>query len=103
MKFVWKISELKGDDKAIYQAKYHLALIEDDLRIETEGYWEFDPKQATVPTSQVTEEMVTSWIDEGTTQNGVSSIKSRLIEQLESVKKQQEIALPWKPPTFKLS
>jgi hypothetical protein len=47
--------------------------------------------------------MVTSWIDEGTTQNGVSNIKSRLIEQLESVKKQQEIALPWKPPTFKLS
>ena len=103
MKFVWKISELKGDDKAIYQAKYHLALIEDDLRIETEGYWDFDAKKATVPTSQVTEEMVTSWIDEGTTQNGVSSIKSRLIEQLESVKKQQEIALPWKPPTFKLS
>jgi hypothetical protein len=103
MRFVWKISELKGDDKAIYQAKYHLALIEDDLRIETEGYWDFDAKQATVPTSQVTEEMVTSWIDEGTTQNGVSSIKSRLIEQLESVKKQQEIALPWKPPTFKLS
>ena len=103
MRFVWKISELKGDDKAIYQAKYHLALIEDDLRIETEGYWDFDPKRATVPTSQVTEDMVTSWIDEGTTQNGVSSIKSRLIEQLESVKKQQEIALPWKPPTFKLS
>jgi hypothetical protein len=103
MRFVWKISELKGDDKAIYQAKYHLALIEDDLRIETEGYWDFDAKQATVPTSQVTEEMVTSWIDQGTTQNGVSSIKSRLIEQLESVKKQQEIALPWKPPTFKLS
>ena len=103
MRFVWKISELKGDDKAIYQAKYHLALIEDDLRIETEGYWDFDPKKATVPTSQVTEDMVTSWIDQGTTQNGVSSIKSRLIEQLESVKKQQEIALPWKPPTFKLS
>jgi hypothetical protein len=103
MRFVWKISELKGNDKAITQAKYLVSLIEDDLRIETEGYWDFDPKKATVPTSQVTEEMVTSWIDEGTTQNGVSSIKSRLIEQLESVKKQQEIALPWKPPTFKLS
>lgn len=103
MRFVWKISELKGDDKAIYQAKYHIALIEDDLRIETEGYWDFDAQQATVPTSQVTEEMVTNWIDQSTTQNGVSSIKSRLIEQLESVKKQQEIALPWKPPTFKLS
>ena len=103
MRFVWKISELKGDDKAIYQAKYHLALIEDDLRIETEGYFDFDTSNATIPTSQLTEEMVTNWIDEGTTQNGVSSIKSRLIEQLESVKKQQEIALPWKPPTFRLS
>ena len=103
MRFIWKILELKGDDKAIVQAKYHLSLIEDDLRIETEGYWDFDAKKATIPTSQVTEEMVANWIDEGTTQNGVSSIKSRLLEQLESVKKQQEIALPWKPPIFRLS
>ena len=103
MRFVWKISELKGDAKAIYQAKYHLSLIEDDLRIETEGYFDFDPSKATIPTAQVTEEMVTKWIDESTTQDGVSIIKSRLLEQLEAVKKQQEIALPWKPPTFKLS
>lgn len=103
MRFVWKISELKGDAKAIVQAKYHLALIEDDLRIETEGYWNFDPKKSTIPTSDVTEEMVANWIDEGTTQDGISSIKSRLLEQLELVKKQQELALPWKPPTFRLS
>jgi hypothetical protein len=103
MRFIWKILELKGDDKAIVQAKYLLSLIEDDLRIETEGYCNFDDKKATVPTAQVTEEMVANWIDQGTTQDGVSSIKSRLLEQLEAVKKQQEIALPWKPPTFRLS
>ena len=103
MRFIWKISELKGNDKAITQAKYLVSLIEDDLRIETEGYWDFDPTKATIPTAQVTEEMVANWIDQGTTQDGISSIKSRLIEQLESVKKQQEIALPWKPPTFRLS
>lgn len=103
MKFVWKISELKGDDKAIFQAKYHVSLIEDDFEIETEGYWNFDPKMATVPTSEVSEEMVSNWIDEGTTQNGISSIKSRLLEQLELVKKQQEIVLPWKPQIFRLS
>lgn len=103
MKFIWKILELKGDDKAIVQAKYLLSLIEDDLRIETEGYWDFDSTKATVPTALVTEEMVANWIDQGTTQDGISSIKSRLIEQLEAVKKQQEIALPWKPPTFRLS
>ena len=103
MRFIWKISELKGNDKAITQAKYLVSLIEDDLRIESEGYWDFDPEQATIPTAQVTEEMVANWINEGTTQDGISSIKSRLIEQLDSVKKQQEIALPWKPPTFRLS
>jgi hypothetical protein len=103
MRYVWKILELKGDDKAIIQAKYLVSLIEDDLTIETEGYWDFDPEKATIPTSQVTEQMVANWIDEGTTQDGISSIKSRLLEQLESVKKQQEIALPWKPPTFRLS
>jgi hypothetical protein len=102
MNFYWKITELKGDDKAIIQAKYHVSLVEDDLKIETEGYWDFDAEKATIPTSQVTEQMVAKWIDEGTTQDGVSSIKSRLLEQLEAVKKQQEIALPWKPPTFKL-
>ena len=103
MNFYWKITELKGDDKAITQAKYHVSLVEDDLKIETEGYWDFDPTKFTIPTSQVTEQMVANWIDEGTTQDGVSSIKSRLLEQLETVKKQQEIALPWKPPTFRLS
>jgi hypothetical protein len=103
MNFYWKITELKGDDKAITQAKYHVSLVEDDLKIETEGYWDFDPTKATIPTSQVTEQMVANWIDEGTTQEGISSIKSRLLEQLETVKKQQEIALPWKPPTFRLS
>jgi hypothetical protein len=103
MRFVWKILELKGDDKAIIQAKYLVSLIEDDLRIETQGYWNFDPTKSTIPTAKVTEEMVANWIDEGTTQDGISSIKSRLLEQLETVKKQQEIALPWKPPTFRLS
>jgi hypothetical protein len=103
MNFFWKITELKGDDKAITQAKYHVSLVEDDLKIETEGYWDFDPKKATIPTSEVTEQMVANWIDQGTTQDGISSIKSRLLEQLETVKKQQEIALPWKPPTFRLS
>lgn len=103
MRFLWKITELKGNDKAIVQAKYHVSLIEDDLRIETEGYWDFDAENATIPTADVTEEMVAKWIDEGTTQDGVSSIKSRLLEQLDSIKKQQEIALPWKPPTFRLS
>jgi hypothetical protein len=103
MNYVWKISELKGDEAVIHKAKYHVTLTEDDLTIETEGYWDFDVLKAKIPTSEVTEEMVANWIEEGSTQNGVSSIKSRLLEQLEAVKKQQEIVLPWKPQIFKLS
>ena len=103
MKFIWKILELKGDEKAIFQAKYHLSLIEDDLNIETEGYFDFDSANATIPTSEITEEMVVNWIEQATIQDGVSSIKSRLLEQFEAVKKQQTIVLPWNPQIFKLS
>jgi len=98
MRFLWKISELKGDEKAIIQAKYHVSLIEDDLRIETEGYWDFDPTKATVPTSQVTEEMVAGWIDAAAMKDGKSVIKSRLEEQLNN--KKQPVPAPWMPQVF---
>jgi hypothetical protein len=49
----------------------------------------------------VTEEIVAGWIDDETTKDGVSSIKSRLLEQFNAVKNSQDLALPWRPPTFK--
>jgi hypothetical protein len=96
MKFVWKITELKsvGDELT---AKYHAFLI-DDITIETEGYWTFiEPRSL----DGATEETVAGWIENETSKDGVSSIKSRLLEQLNAVKSSQDLALPWRPPTFK--
>jgi hypothetical protein len=96
MKYVWKITELKTEGYAL-TAKYHASLI-DDITIETEGYWTFkEPKSL----DGVTEEIVAGWIDDETTKDGVSSIKSRLLEQFNAVKNSQDLALPWRPPTFK--
>lgn len=96
MKIVWKITELKSVGEEL-TAKYHVSLIS-DVTIETEGYWTFrEPRSL----EGATEEKVAKWIEDETSKDGVSSIKSRLLEQLETVKKQQEIALPWRPPTFK--
>ena len=97
MKYVWKITELKtvGDELT---AKYHVSLI-GDITIETEGYWTFrEPRSL----DGATEEQVANWIDVETSKDGVSSIKSRLLEQFNAVKDSQEIALPWRPATFKL-
>ena len=96
MKIVWKITELKSVGEEL-TAKYHVSLI-DSTTIETEGYWTFrEPRSF----DGATEEIVAKWIEDETSKDGVSSIKSRLLEQLETVKKQQEIALPWRPATFK--
>lgn len=96
MRYIWKITELKSVGNEI-TAKYHICLI-GDVTVETEGYWTFREPRIL---DGVTEEEVTQWIEDEVTKDGVDAIKSRLLEQLETVKKQQEIALPWRPPTFK--
>lgn len=98
MKIVWKITELKTVGEEL-TAKYHVSLI-DSMTIETEGYWTFrEPRSL----DGATEEIVAKWIEDETSKDGVSSIKSRLLEQFNAVKASQEIALPWRPPTFKPS
>jgi hypothetical protein len=97
MRYVWKITELKtvGDELT---AKYHASLI-GDITIESEGYWTFQEPRSL---DDVTEETVASWIEIETSKDGVSSIKSRLLEQFNAVKNSEDIALPWRPKIFKL-
>ena len=100
MNYVWKISELKCDESAIYQAKYHVTIQEDDLSVETEGYWTFDSPKLSISFDQVTEEMIVAWIEKETMRDGVCVIKSRLQEQLDSLSKSQFTPPPWQPQTF---
>ena len=100
MNYVWKISELKCDESAIYQAKYHVTIQEDDLSVETEGYWTFSNTALKIPFDQVTEEMIVEWIQKETMRDGICIIKSRLKEQLDSLSKSQFSPPPWMPQTF---
>lgn len=100
MNFVWKITELKSDDSSIHQAKYHVTAQEDDLSVETEGYWTFKNPKLSIPMDQVTEEMLVEWIEKDALLDGICVIKSRLEEQLNSLKTRQFTPPPWMPQTF---
>ena len=96
----WSITGTQAQDGLILCAKYHVNAKEDDLSVETEGYWTFDSPKLSVPFDQVTEEMIVAWIEKETMRDGVCVIKSRLQEQLDSLSKSQFTPPPWQPQTF---
>ena len=100
MNFVWQITEVQHDNDLITQAKYHVTAKEDDLFVETEGYWTFNDPKLSIPFDQVTEEMIVKWIEKETMRDGVCVIKYRLKEQLDSLSKSQFVPPPWMPQTF---
>jgi hypothetical protein len=100
MNYQWSITETQAQDGLILCAKYYVTAKEDDLSVETEGYWTFDSPKLSTPFDQVTEEMIVAWIEKETMRDGVCVIKSRLQEQLDSLSKSQFTPPPWQPQTF---
>lgn len=100
MNYQWSITGTQAQDGLILCAKYHVTAKEDDLSVETEGYWTFDSPKLSVPFDQVTEEMIVAWIEKETMRDSVCVIKSRLQEQLDSLSKSQFTPPPWQPQTF---
>ena len=96
----WSITGTQAQDGLILCVKYHVTAKEDDLSVETEGYWMFDSPKLSVPFDQVTKEMIVAWIEKETMRDGVCVIKSRLQEQLDSLSKSQFTPPPWQPQTF---
>jgi hypothetical protein len=52
-----------------------------------------------VPFADVTEAMIAKWIEDESTFNGESVIKSRLKEQLQNMNS-KAVPAPWMPQTF---
>jgi hypothetical protein len=98
MNYVWKILDIYADGEAITSAKYFCAATEGDNTVETEGYWYF-PEAGAVPFAEVTEEMISKWIEDSAVVDGKNVIKSRLAEQLETLSK-KPVPAPWLPQTF---
>jgi hypothetical protein len=91
----WKILSIQADVEVITSAQYHAILASDDLSVETEGHCYFNEPSAKTPYSEVTEDMVALWV-----QNEMIGVKSRLEEQLETLKKQKPVVAPWLPQVF---
>jgi hypothetical protein len=99
MNFIWKILDIYADDGLITSAKYLCSVVDGEKSVETEGYWTFENPKLEVPFEEVTEEMISKWIEDSSVVNDKSIIKSRLAEQLESLSK-QPVPAPWMPQTF---
>jgi hypothetical protein len=99
MNFIWKIIEIYADDGLITSAKYLCSVVDGEKTVDTEGYWTFQEPQLIVPFDQVTEEMIAKWIEDSAVVDGKNIIKSRLVEQLESLQK-QPVPAPWMPQVF---
>lgn len=99
--FNWKILEVSAENELINHAKYHVTAIDEDgNKVETEGNWWFEGKEMVKPFLEVTESDVAEWIENETTQFGKNIIKSRLEEQLASLKGNRVVVAPWLPQIF---
>jgi hypothetical protein len=100
MNFTWKILEISADNELITHAKYSVTAQDGDDSVETEGNWWFANPVIKIPFAEVTEEMVTSWIEQETMKDGTNLIKSRLEEQLNAIKNSKTVVAPWLPQVF---
>jgi hypothetical protein len=98
MNFTWKILDIYANNGAITSTKYLCSVSDGDNTVETEGYWAF-PESGEVPFDQVTEEMIAKWVEDSSFVDGKNVIKSRLVEQLESLSN-KPVPAPWLPQVF---
>ena len=101
MNFTWKILEISAENDLITHAKYSVSIQDGNNFVETEGNWWFSNPTLKISFSDVTEEMVISWLEQETMKDGVNLIKSRLEEQLNELNKQNTVVAPWLPQIFK--
>lgn len=101
----WKILDISAEDDLITHAKYHVTATSDDQQtvIESEGNWWFSDKILKKPFNQVTEGDVAKWIENEATVDGKCSILEALDKQINSLKIDKKVSMPWKPQTFKIN
>jgi hypothetical protein len=97
----WKILGIDSPNgELITRAKYFATVSDNDLVVETEGFWTFQEPKLNVAFANVTEDMIVSWVQAETMQDGANMIEKRLNEQLDALKKQRVTPLPWAPQVF---
>ena len=98
--YKWKLKEVTAEDDLVTHAYYYVTATDGENTVETEGNHYFKGKEVVIPYADVREKTILDWIDEETTTDGVSSIKSRLDQQLLELKKDKKVGFPWLANTF---
>ena len=95
---MWKITDIQATDGLITSAKYYVFVEKDGYSADTEGYWHFIEPSLKTPFDQVTEEMVSSWIQNESNGN----IEKRLQDQINALAATKRVVAPWLPQTFSI-
>jgi hypothetical protein len=98
--YTWKLVEVTAEEGLVTHAYYHVTATDGENTVETEGNHYFKGKEIKIPYAEVREQTILNWINDETTVDDVSSIKSRLDEQLLELKKAKIVGFPWLSNTF---
>jgi hypothetical protein len=98
--FNWKITEVYANKGLITHVKYFVSMFDEKNTVETEGYWYFDCPVMNVEFLDVTEEMISNWIEKQAVKDGKCHITARLEEQLKDLES-KPVPAPWMPQVFK--
>ena len=93
--YKWTLKEVTAENNLVTHAYYHVTATDGENTVETEGNHYFKGKEIKIPYEEVREQTILDWIDKETTVDEVSSIKSRLDEQLLELKKNKKVGFPW--------
>ena len=98
--YTWKLLEVTAENGLVTHAYYHVTATDGENTVETEVNHYFKKNEIKIPYEEIREKTILDWINDETTVNEVSSIKSRLDEQLSELKKTKTVGFPWLANTF---
>ena len=98
--YLWKILEVTSIDEVLTHVSYRITATDTINSVISEGNYFFNEKQINIPFADLKESNITQWIDNETTIDGVSKIKSNLDDQLIILNTNSKKALPWLADTY---
>ena len=93
MAFTWKILEVSAKEGLITKARYKVTFSDENTSVETEGNWVFENPVLSIPFSEVTEDLVISWVQKETTKFDENIIESNLQAQANNI--DLSVLFPW--------
>jgi hypothetical protein len=101
--YTWKILDITAENNLIINARYSIKATDDINTVETENNYSFVGKEIKILYDQVLEQDIINWIKDELQEESILLITSQLDNQLNNLKINQTIGLPWLANTFTLN